>query len=152
MRSKLVPIERLNVTLGAGAVAGAVAMGAPLFALSVALGTALEVVNFRTLHRAALALFAGHVETGNKWLVLFSVRLALLAAAIGFALRSGADPVGLVLGLSMVVPAALIVAWRTRPPVTPAPLQAVPPPDDASWDEYSVWHPARVELPREEDR
>ncbi len=143
MTPALRPIERLNVTLGAGAVAGAAVLASPAFAASVALGAALEVVNFRALYRASLALFAGQVPTSGAWLLVFGLRFVLLAVAVGVALGSGAHPVGLVLGLSMIVPAALIAAWRARPAYQAQPLRGVPPPEDPSWDDYSVWRPAQ---------
>jgi hypothetical protein len=61
----------------------------------------------------------------------------LLAAAIALALRAGAHPVGLVLGLSTMVPAVIGGAWRTRPPIgNPEPGPA---PDDPSWDAWNPW-------------
>ena len=80
------------------------------------------------------------------------MRFALLGFAMYIALRSGADPIALVLGLSLIVPATLWVAWRTPPPVASAALlAAVPPPDDPSWDEWNPWlarerNPSRDEL------
>ncbi len=144
MTARRTSIERLNLTFGLGAAAGAAAVAGPTFALSVALGTALELVNFRALYQASLILFSGQLTTAGKWLVVFGLRLVLLAIAMGVALRSGAHPVGLLLGLSSVVPAVLVQAWRSRPPVLDHPPLAALSPEDSSWDDYSVWRPLGV--------
>ena len=49
---KLYPAERLNMGISAGAIAASLAVTTPLFASSLALGAAMEAVNFRFLHRA----------------------------------------------------------------------------------------------------
>ena len=41
------PIERMNLTLAASAVAASVVWASPVFALSLAAGAALEAFNFR---------------------------------------------------------------------------------------------------------
>ena len=67
------------------------------------------------------------------------------------ALRAGADPIALVLGLSLIVPATLWVAWRMPPPVlSESELANVPPPDDESWDDWNPWL-ARERNPNELD-
>ena len=54
----------------------------------------------------------------------------------------------LVVGLSLVIPAAVIEAWRTRPPVDPrAPALAH---DDESWERWNPWLAREVE-PDEDD-
>ena len=55
------------------------------------------------------------------------------------ALYAGASPAGLVLGLSLIVPAAVWVAFRTPVPVAPDTGYEVPPPDDPSWDDWNPW-------------
>ncbi len=55
------PIERWNLGISAGAVATSLVVATPGFALSLALGAALEAVNFRGLHRSAHFLFFGAV-------------------------------------------------------------------------------------------
>ena len=134
------PFERANLTLSAGAIATSFAVAPPAFTASLAAGAVLEVANFRALRRAKQRLFAGQSEGGWAWSVLFGLRFALLGVAMYVALRSGADPIALVLGLSLIVPATLWVAWRAPAPLVPASaLAAVPPPDDPSWDEWNPW-------------
>ena len=66
-----------------------------------------------------------------------SIRFLLLAVGIGAAIVVGAHPVGLLIGLSLIVPATLLEAWRTRPPVVEG-LPALAP-DDPSWDRWDPW-------------
>ena len=134
---RLDPIERLNLTLSAGAVAAGFAAASPAFATSLALGAAIEAVNFRVLRAASLRLFAGDLGVGRAWLAGFGLRFVALAFAVSFALRSGAHPVGLVLGLSMIVPAVIAGAWLQRPPVGNP--ESGPPPDDPSWETWNAW-------------
>lgn len=147
---QLDPMERINLTLSAGAVAAGYAFASPGFATSLALGAAIEAVNFRGLLSAARRVLGGDLALGNVWVAVFALRFVVLAGAIGFALRSGAHPVGLVLGLSMIVPAVLVGAWRQRPPVGPA--GAAPPPDDPTWDTWNPWLAREREPAESEDR
>ena len=134
------PFERANLTLSAGAIATSFAFAPSAFTASLAAGAVLEVANFRALRRAKQRLFSGEIQGGFVWSALFGLRFALLGIAMYVVLRSGADPIALVLGLSLIVPATLWVAWRTPAPVVPASaLLAVPPPDDPSWDEWNPW-------------
>jgi len=143
------PIERMNWTLSAGAVAVSLAFETPHFAASVAVGAVLEALNFGAMFRSARALFAGEIAGGGAWVGLFAMRFALLAPAVVLVLWAGAHPVGLVVGLSVVIPAALIASWRTRPPVLDPATLGAPDPDDpewnASWDRFSVWRAGEVE-------
>jgi hypothetical protein len=145
----LQPIERTSLVLSAGALLASLALASPLFALSLGLGAAFEALNFRGLYRGAEALFAG--AGAPRRAGLLGPRLLLLAAAIGVALHAGAHPAGLVLGLSLVLPAAVIEAWRARPPVDPhAPALGS---DDEAWERWNPWL-ARERDPeeREEER
>ncbi|MCG8436375.1 MAG: hypothetical protein MJA83_20350, partial [Gammaproteobacteria bacterium] len=64
------------------------------------------------------------------------------------ALRYGADPVGLLLGLSLIVPAVVLAAWRARPDADPnAPALS---PDDPAWDAWNPWT-AREHEPDDEE-
>jgi hypothetical protein len=56
--------------------------------------------------------------------------------------------VGLVLGLSLILPAALIEAWRSRPPI----VEDAPalPEDDPGWNDWNPWL-ARERLDDPED-
>ncbi|MGH0036075.1 MAG: hypothetical protein ACQGVK_13690 [Myxococcota bacterium] len=147
---KLEPTERVNLTLSAGAVAASFALASPVFAASLAAGAALEVVNFRALHRTARALFGGELAGGSPWVVLLALRFVVLTVAIGLAIGVGAHPLGLVLGLSLVVPASIAAALLNRPDLQPADPAPALDPDDPSWDTYSIWRFREVE-PREED-
>jgi hypothetical protein len=133
------PVERANLVLSAGAVAASVAFAPPRFAASLAVGVLLEIINFRALRRAARRFFAQELAGPVAWLGLFGLRFGLLGVAMYLALDAGANPAGLVLGLSLVVPAAIWVAWRSRPAVLPASAFDVPPPDDPSWDDWNPW-------------
>lgn len=127
-------VERLNLALCAGAVAASLPLVSRGFALSVAAGALLEAVNFRGLFRTGRNFFAGR---SASWTAGWTLRFLFLAVGIGAALYLGAHPVGLVVGLSLIVPAALIEAWRSRPPIQPdAPALA---PDDPSWDRWNPW-------------
>lgn len=148
MSLKIDPIERTNLALCAGAVAASWWLVTPAFALSLAFGALLEAVNFRGLRRSAEFLFGGHLQGGNAWSGLFALRFGLLVIGIGAALAFGADPLGLLLGLSLIMPAAIFEAWRARPPQGPmAPALA---PDDPSWDRWNPWL-ARESDPDDED-
>jgi hypothetical protein len=64
------------------------------------------------------------------------------------ALRVGVHPAGLLVGLSLIIPAALLAAWRARPPIVPdAPAIA---PDDGEWKRWNPWL-ARERAPDDEE-
>jgi len=142
------PIERTNLALSAGAVAASWWLATPAFALSLGLGALLETVNFRGLRRSAQFLFWGQVRSGRGWWALFALRFGLLGIGIGSALAFGADPVGLLVGLSLIIPAAVFEAWRARPPIDPTAAALAP--DDPSWDAWNAWL-ARERETAEED-
>ena len=140
------PIERMNLVLSAGVVAASFALAPPRFAVSLAVGAVLEIVNFRALRRAAKRLLEREIASGAAWVGQFGLRFARLGAAMYLALDAGANPAGLVLGLSVIVPATVWAAWRSQPPAAPVAGYAVPPPDDPSWDDWNPW------LARERER
>jgi hypothetical protein len=150
-RAGLLRVERLNLTLSAGAVAASLAFSSANFAGSLAAGAALEMVNFRTLHGAARRFFAGELGGAGLWLGVFGLRLAVLSVAVGMAIIAGLQPIPLVIGLSLVMPAVLIDAWRNRPAITPQPDYPVPPPDDSAWDRFSVWRFSAMDEQPEDD-
>jgi hypothetical protein len=131
------PIERLNLTLAAGAVAASLVWASPLFALSLAVGAALEAFNFRSLLRSAQFLFWGEIRSGGGWVGVYGLRFGLLVIGIGSALYFGADPIGLLIGLSLIMPAAVLEAWRARPALDPN--AAALDPDDPAWDRWDPW-------------
>ena len=127
------PIERLNITLSAGAVAASWLLATPAFAVSLAIGAALEAVNFRGLYRSSQLVFGGPWAGRRGRSAGLGLRMVLLAVGI----QVGAHPVGLVIGLSLIIPAAIIEAWRSRPAVDPdAPSL---PPDDEAWERWNPW-------------
>jgi len=131
------PIQRMNLKLSAGAVAASLVFASPIFALSLLVGSLLEAFNFHALRRSAQFLFWGQIAGGRGWAGVFALRFSLLAVGIVAAMHFGAHPIGLVIGLSLTMPAAVIEAWRTRPPVDEnAPALA---PDDPSWDLWNPW-------------
>jgi hypothetical protein len=131
------PMQRWNLTFTAGAAAASLVLATPAFAAGVAVGGAIEAINFRALHRSAKRLFAGELAGAGGWAPAFGLRFLLLAVGIGAAIVGGAHPVGLLIGLSLIIPAALVEAWRTRPPVLGG-LPALQP-EDPSWDRWNPW-------------
>ena len=142
---KLDPIERTNLALSAGAAALSLALASPAFTVSLVAGAALESVNFRGLRRSALLLLEDAGPGGFR--ALAGLRLVLLAGGIALGLWAGAHPIAFAIGLSLIVPAALIEAWRQRPPVrADAPSLA---PDDPEWERWDAWR-ARERVDEEE--
>jgi len=139
---KLYPAEKLNLGISAGAVTASFALASPLFAASLAAGATLGSVNFRFLHKTAEGVFLGFVQRGS-WVAVLVFRLALVFGGVCAAMMLGADAIGLVIGLSLVMPATLAAAVWLKPehvPTAPGPAIA---PDDSIWDDYSVWRPSR---------
>jgi hypothetical protein len=131
------PIERWNIAISASAVATSFAVATPAFATSLAVGAALEAANFRAMRRSAQFLFWGVMPGQRAWAAVFGLRFILLATGICAALYFGADAAGLLIGLSLIMPATVIEAWRSRPPVdTSAPRLDD---DDPSWDRWNPW-------------
>lgn len=149
-RLGLDPMQGWSLALSAGAAAAGWALVSPLFAGSVALGALLEAANFRGLRRHCERIFFGAGGAGGLAATAFGLRFALLGAAVAAALHAGAHPVGLLAGLSMIVPAALAVAWRHRPAPSEAEALDALPADDPSWDRWSVWLAREVEVEDEE--
>jgi len=142
------PIERWNLAISAGAFATALALATPAFAASLAVGAALEAANFRALRRSAQFLFWGVLPGQRAWSAAFGLRFLLLATGICAALYFGADVVGLLIGLSLIVPATVLEAWRSRPAVDPNAPRLDD--DDPSWERWNPWL-ARESEPRDED-
>jgi hypothetical protein len=141
-------VQGLNLGLAAGAVVISWVALSPLFAASLAAGATLEAANFRSLRRSSQMIFQSGVSGGGAALTSFGLRFALLAAAVGLALYLGAHPVGLLIGLSLIVPSVVIAAWMARP--APAPATPAPPPDDPSWDEWNPWLAREREVEEEQ--
>jgi len=141
----LEPVERVSFALSASAVAASFALATPHFATSLAIGAALEALNLRAMLRASNKLFGGQIAGGAPWVGGYSSRFGLLAIAIVAALHFGADPAGLLVGLSLAMPAVVYWAWRNRPPVVDCPDVPVPDPEDPSWDRWSVWRAKEIQ-------
>lgn len=139
-----------NLAFSAGAAAAGAALVSPRFAAGVALGAAVELANFRSLWRSCEKILLVGGPGAGLAVASFAVRFGLLAVVIAGALWAGTHPAGLVVGLSMIVPAAVFAAWRARPPVLPAEAICGPPADDPSWDEWNPWL-ARERAPQEDD-
>lgn len=143
-------VERLNLGMSAGAIAASFALASPHFATSLAVGATLEALNFGALHRGAKLFFAGGFSGAGPWVGLFGLRFVLLAAGIFFTMAAGANPIALVIGLSIAMPAVLLDAWLNRPPVVdPATLPALDA-EDPGWDRYSVWRGDEVDAPADD--
>ena len=143
------PIERLNLALCAGATAASWWLVSPGFALAVGFGALLEAVNFRGLYQQSQLLFFGEINGGRSWTGLYALRFGLLVIGIGGALALGAHPVGLVIGLSLIMPTAIWWAWRNRPGLDPsAPALAF---DDPAWERWNPWLAREQELVDEDD-
>lgn len=139
------------MAISAGAVAASFAVASPHFAGSLAIGAVLESLNFRFLHRTGDALFGGVVQGGGPWVAVLALRLGLVFAGIIVALLGGADPIGLVIGLSLAMPATVAAAVWNRPAVEPQALEPAVDSDDPIWDEYSVWRPGRQPARRDQE-
>lgn len=112
----LAKVEQWNIGLSAGAVAASYALATPHFAGSLAAGAFLEAVNLGAIHRAAQRLFRGEMLSGG-WVGGLALRFILLGTAIYLTMRAGAHPVGMLIGLSIAMPATVIDAWLNRPPI-----------------------------------
>jgi len=125
--------------LGLGAAAGAIslALASPRFAASVGIGALLQLTNFRALWNSCEKILLVGGPGAGLAVATFTVRFLLLGAAVGLALWAGIDAAGLLVGLSLIIPAAVVAAWQARPPV----LANVPAlaEDDPSWDLWNPW-------------
>lgn len=129
MRFALATVERWNLGLSASAVAASLALETPHFATSLAAGALLEALNLGAMRRAALRFFEGTLT--RSWTGGFALRFLALAAGIFLTLQAGANPVALLIGLSIAMPAVLIDAWLNRPPILdPATLPVLLDEDD----------------------
>ena len=126
----------------------ALAVATPKLALSLLLGAALQTMNFRGLFGLAQAALAREARVASG----FALRLPLFGALLFFAIGAGVDAVGLVAGITTLIPAVVVAAWQARPrdAADPSTLSALAP-DDPSWDQYSPWLARERETERSED-
>lgn len=115
MKFALARVEQWNLGLSASAVAASLALETPHFATSLAAGALLEAFNLGALRRSAMSFFTGQMT--RSWTGAFALRFLLIGAGIFLTLQAGANPVALLIGLSIAMPAVLIDAWLNRPPV-----------------------------------
>ncbi len=146
---KIDPFERMNLVITAGAVATSYAVASPSFTAGLALGAAMEAANFHGLRRSAQFLFWGVLPNQRAWSAVFAMRLGLLAVGIAAALYFGMNAAGLLVGLSLIMPAAIIEAWRTRPLALEG-AQALDP-DDPAWNDWNPWLARESEQSRDSD-
>jgi len=97
----------------------------------------MEAANFHAMRRSAQFLFWGVLPNQRAWGAVFGMRMGLLALGIAAALYFGTDAAGLLVGLSLIIPAAIIEAWRTRPPILED-VEAIDP-DDPAWKDWNPW-------------
>ena len=116
MKFELASVEQWNLGLSVSAAAATYALATPHFATSLAAGAFLEAINLGAIHRASKRLFAGEIMSGG-WVGGLSMRFLLLGTAIFVTMQAGANPVALLIGLSIAMPATLIDAWLNRPPI-----------------------------------
>lgn len=146
---KIDPFERMNLVMTAGAVATSYAVASPSFTAGLALGAAMEAANFHALRRSAQFLFWGVLPNQRAWSAVFAMRFGLLAVGIAAALYFGMNAAGLLVGLSLIMPAAIIEAWRTRP-LALEDAQALDP-DDPAWNHWNPWLARESEQSRDSD-
>jgi hypothetical protein len=126
-----------NLAFSAGACALSFALVSPRFAAGLAVGALLEAANFRSLWRSCERILLSGGPGAGPAVATFGLRFALLGAVIFLVLRAGVNAAGLLVGLSLVIPAAVLAAWRARPPIlADAPALA---PDDGEWDRWNPW-------------
>ena len=143
-------IERYNLAFCAGALAASFALGSPQFAFSLLLGAVLASANLRAIwHYSEIVLGFAKASEGRRLPAFsFGVRFMVMGAVLWVALSAGARPIGLLLGLSLIVPAVVIAAWRNRPAV----MEGLPAlaSDDPEWETWNPWL-ARERDPDEDD-
>lgn len=151
---KLDPIERVSFTLSAGAVGAAYLFASPTFANGMAVGAALEAFNLRMQVKAARVFFSGERPEkmgAGPWVGGFASRFGFMGIALIGALYFGADPAGLLVGVSLAMPAVVVWAWRNRPAVIDVEAEPGLAPDDPSWDRWSLWAAKEVEPSDDDD-
>jgi hypothetical protein len=84
---------------------------------AMALGALLGALNLHLLLSSTEKLFAGELQGARAWTAIFVLRFTFFASAIGIAILSGIDPLGLIVGFSTIVPSVVVATWKARPPV-----------------------------------
>ncbi len=152
MRIALAKVEQWNIGLSASAVAASYALATPHFATSLAAGAFLEAINLGAIHRAAQRLFAGEMMSAG-WVGGLSLRFVILGTAIYVTMNAGANPIALLIGLSMAMPATLIDAWLNRPPIIdPATLPVFLDDGIDEEEDERLWRTGRLVTSKYSDR
>lgn len=133
------PFASSYIAVSLAAYVLAAAFATAYFAWSLLLGIMLEWVNFVFLRRSCRRVLSGSSSglIGN-----FGVRFVLLAVVVGLALSLGCHPIGLLVGLSVVVPSGIIAAWRVRP----LPLSSNINSEEYDWDNWDPWRAQERDL------
>ena len=113
-------------------------------AVSILFGASIVAVNFFLLYRNCQAIFAGAADGERNGKVAaalgFSLRFLLLLLVVAVSIYIGTHPIGLVIGLSLIVPSILVHTWINRPATDEASAFN----DEEGWE---TWNPS---LAREE--
>jgi hypothetical protein len=150
MKFELAKVEQWNLGLSASAVAASYALATPHFAISLAAGAFLEAINLGAIHRAARRLFKGE-SLSNGWVGGLSMRFIILGVAIFMTMNAGANPIALLIGLSIAMPATILDAWLNRPPIVdPATLPVFL--DDGIDEDERLWQTGRLFTSKYSDR
>jgi len=111
------PLEKIHLCFaGFVLVLSSVMVSSDLWS-AMALGALLGALNLHLLLSSTEKLFAGELRGARAWSVIFVLRFTLFASAIGIAIFSGIDPLGLIIGFSTIVPSVVVATWKARPPV-----------------------------------
>ena len=152
MKFELARVEQWNLGLSASAVAASYALATPHFATSLAAGAFLEAINLGAIHRASKRLFAGELMSLG-WVGGLSLRFIILGTAIYLTMRAGANPIALLIGLSIAMPATLIDAWLNRPPIVdPATLPVFLEDGIDDGEDDRLWQSGRLFTSQHSDR
>jgi hypothetical protein len=152
VKFELAKVEQWNIGLSASAVAASYALATPHFATSLAAGAFLEAINLGAIHRAAQRLFAGEMMSAG-WVGGLSMRFLILGTAIYLTMNAGANPIALLIGLSIAMPATVIDAWLNRPPILdPATLPVFLEDGIDEGEDERLWHIGRLFTSKHSDR
>jgi hypothetical protein len=111
------PIEKTHLCIAGVTLAMASMWVSSELLMAIALGAVLAAFNLHLLLGSSEKLFAGELQGARGWSAIFIFRFTLFACAIGIAIFSGIDPLGLIVGFSTLIPSVVIATWKARPPV-----------------------------------
>jgi hypothetical protein len=111
------PLEKIHLCFAGFALVLSSVMVSFDFWTAMALGALLGALNLHLLLGSTEKLFAGELNGARGWTAIFVLRFAFFASAIGIAILSGVNPLGLIVGFSTIVPSVVVATWKARPPV-----------------------------------